>query len=240
MNNMCRCNTLAGGDRLLTEGGNLSRSVYSSLWCHPWDIQYWLYSVIFSWYRTIRIRLISHTIFQDACSLYWPSLPSQLHSTYTIYNTSTDYEMINVSITLTNIEHPNCTASFFIMATDDDLIEAEEQFTVTLTSSNFIVTVSNSSLLVTIENDNDNNSKCMNNRHILWCYVCKFFVFMRELNYFIHHVALALGFQQSSYTVEEGDGLIACVTYSGGTLSGVVATFTVSTEDGTATDAGVG
>ena len=40
--------------------------------------------------------------------------------------------------------------------------------------------------------------------------------------------------------MEEGDVLQVCITFSGGTLSGVVAQFTIYTEDGTATVNGSG
>ena len=66
---------------------------------------------------------------------------------------STDYEVVNVSRTLVGIENPTCVESIPILTTSDQLVEANEQFSVSLTSSSFIVTISNSSLLVTIEND---------------------------------------------------------------------------------------
>ena len=66
---------------------------------------------------------------------------------------STDYELINISRTLVSIENPNCVETIPIIITNDALVEANEQFSVSLTSNSFIVTISNSSLLVTIEND---------------------------------------------------------------------------------------
>ena len=65
----------------------------------------------------------------------------------------TDYEVVNISRMLVSIENPNCVESIPILTTSDQLVEGNEQFSVSLTSNSFIVTISNSSLLVTIEND---------------------------------------------------------------------------------------
>ena len=66
---------------------------------------------------------------------------------------STDYTLVNFSRTLTSIENPDCVESVFINIIDDSLVEANETFSLSLTSSSFIVDISNSLLLVVIQND---------------------------------------------------------------------------------------
>ena len=84
----------------------------------------------------------------------WPPFAyTWLHSLHIL----TDYQMIDFTRTLMAIENRSCVESFSIVAELDDLIEADEQFRISLTTTSFIVTISNSSLLVTIEN---NNCKC--------------------------------------------------------------------------------
>ena len=51
---------------------------------------------------------------------------------------------------------------------------------------------------------------------------------------------MTLSIAQTSYSVVEGTGLSVCLSYSGGELSGVNATYGVFTEDGSATVDGGG
>lgn len=66
---------------------------------------------------------------------------------------SLDYIMVNFSRTLMSIENPECVESVSIITIDDSLVETNELFSLTLTSSSFIVDISNSSLLVDIQID---------------------------------------------------------------------------------------
>ena len=66
---------------------------------------------------------------------------------------STDYTLVNFSRTLTSIENPECVENISINAIDDSLVEANEFFFISLTSSSFIVDISNSILSFTIRNN---------------------------------------------------------------------------------------
>ena len=66
---------------------------------------------------------------------------------------STDYALVNFSRTLTSIENPECVEGVSINTIDDSLVEGNETFSLSLTSSSFIVNISNSLLLVDIQID---------------------------------------------------------------------------------------
>lgn len=51
------------------------------------------------------------------------------------------------------IENPMCLDNFIISTLEDSLVEADEQFTIDLTSTSFIVSTVNDTIQVTIEND---------------------------------------------------------------------------------------
>ena len=53
-------------------------------------------------------------------------------------------------------------------------------------------------------------------------------------------IVVTLSFAATSYTATEGELLSVCISYSGGELDGATVTYTVTTLDGTATDAAVG
>ena len=75
-------------------------------------------------------------------------------TTITAYMTlSTDYTLVNFSRTLTSIENPECVEIVFINTIDDSLVEGNETFSLSLTSSSFIVDISDSLLLVVIQID---------------------------------------------------------------------------------------
>ena len=61
--------------------------------------------------------------------------------------------MVNFSRTLVAIQNQDCVEAVFINTTNDSLVEAAEQFSISLTSNSFIVAITNSSLLVTIAID---------------------------------------------------------------------------------------
>ena len=65
---------------------------------------------------------------------------------------TTDYEMVNFSRTLMIIDNSSCVEAISIVTLSDGLVEADEEFTVFLTSNSFVVAISNSSLIITIEN----------------------------------------------------------------------------------------
>lgn len=66
---------------------------------------------------------------------------------------STDYTMVNFSRTLTSIENPACVENISVYTIDDSLVEANEFFSLSLTSNSFIVDISNSILPFTIRNN---------------------------------------------------------------------------------------
>ena len=60
---------------------------------------------------------------------------------------------MNFSRTLTSIENPECVEGVSINTIDDSLVEGNESFSLSLTSSSFIVDISDSLLLVIIQID---------------------------------------------------------------------------------------
>ena len=64
-----------------------------------------------------------------------------------------DYLLVNFTRTFGAIENPSCIESISIQTVDDTLAEADEQFSIVLTSDSFIVSISDNSSLITIEND---------------------------------------------------------------------------------------
>ena len=78
-----------------------------------------------------------------------------------------DYQSVSFTRNLVAIENPACVENFSISTVDDSLVEVDEQFTISLTSTSFIVSTTNATIQITILIDDCKNSFIARESHVL-------------------------------------------------------------------------
>ena len=116
-----------------------------------------------------------------------------------------------------------------VMADDDNMIEDDETFTLSLTSTDTaIAMLMPQSATVTITDQTSKYILCHINR------IEEYVATRKNLNYCFFSSALTFGFDPSAYSIMEGESEMVTVTVmGGGTLERQVAV-TVTSHDGTA------